>query len=47
MVMATARTPKDENVENRLKSKAQPSLGVGVASITLLSGTVTVKTKRI
>jgi hypothetical protein len=32
-VMATARTPKDENIENRPK----PSSGAGVASITLVS----------
>jgi hypothetical protein len=33
IVIATARTPKDENVENCLK----PSLGAGVASITLVN----------
>jgi hypothetical protein len=33
VVIATARTPKDENIENRLK----PSSGASVASITLLS----------
>ena len=35
--MATAGTPKDENIENRPKDKLQPSLGASVASITLLS----------
>jgi hypothetical protein len=31
--MATARTPEDENIKNCLK----PSLGAGVASITLVN----------
>jgi len=39
VVMATARTPKDENIENRLKDRAPPSPRAAVASITLLSGT--------
>jgi hypothetical protein len=33
IVIATTGTPKDENIENRLK----PSSGAGVASITLVS----------
>jgi hypothetical protein len=38
VVIATARTLKDENIENRLKDKAPPLLRAAVASITLLSG---------
>ena len=38
VVLATAGTPKDENIENRLKSGPQQTLEVEVASITLLNG---------
>ena len=37
MVIATARTLKDENIENRLKSKLLQALEVGIARITLLN----------
>jgi len=36
--LATAGTPKDENIENRPKSGPQQTLEVEVASITLLNG---------
>jgi len=36
--LATAGTPKDENIENRPKSSLQQTLEVEVASITLLNG---------
>ena len=44
VVMATARTPEDENIENRPKSQSQNQLkdrtmpSAGVGSITLLQG---------
>jgi hypothetical protein len=38
VVMATAGTPEDENIENRPKDRAPPSPRAAVASITLLSG---------
>ena len=37
VVLATARTLKDENIKNRLKSSLQQILEVEVASITLLN----------
>jgi hypothetical protein len=37
VVIATAGTFKDENIENKLKDRAPPSLRAAVASITLLS----------
>jgi len=38
VVLATAGTPKDENIENRPRSGPQQILEVEVASITLLNG---------
>jgi hypothetical protein len=38
VVIATARTPKDENVENQPENTPQPSpTQAGIASITLLN----------
>jgi len=37
VVLATARTPKDENIENRPRSSPQQTLEAEVASITLLN----------
>ena len=38
VVLATAGTPEDENIENRPKDRTQPQPGAAVASITLLQG---------